>query len=85
MTDISLINEEVLDSYHDADRNIKLLELYPETPEDIEDWAKMVIEDPEARQEFLKNIGEQYHVEIMVDADTGHFEIGGITFYPKTS
>ena len=84
MTDISLINEEVLNSYHDEDRNIKALHLYPQVPEDIRQWAEQVIPNLEAREEFLRNIGEEYFVEIMIDGDTGYFEIGGITFYPKT-
>lgn len=44
-----------------------------------------MIENKEAREVFLKNIGEEYFVEIMIDSYTGDFEIGAITFYPLKS
>ena len=73
-----LKDNDVLDSYHDENRQMVALDLYPDFPEDMDKWAKEVIEDPQARETFLRAIGEEYSVQLMVDAETGKFEIASV-------
>ena len=82
---IYLHDDSVRETYHDPNREIRSLSLYPDVPEDVIEWAEQVIHHPVARANFLNKIGEQYSVELMVDAETGDFEISAVTFYPSGS
>jgi len=70
--------EDVRDSYQDKNREIVALELYPEFPEDIDEWAKEVIKDPKACETFLHSIGEEYSVRLMIATKTGEFNIASV-------
>ena len=74
----TLTDQATLDSYHDESREIVSLALYPSVPEDIADWAAEVIPDKQARENFLEAIGEEYSIELMVDKNTGEFNIAAI-------
>ena len=71
-----LSDDKVLESYHDPKKNIVAFDLYEFFPHDIDDWAEKVIEDETSRNHFLEQVKrKQYWIELMVDKDTGNFEI----------
>ena len=85
MFKIQLKDQEVLNSYHDPDRDIVALDLYPSVPEDLRDWAQRIGLKGPALKNFLDNMNEEYTVQVMVDRNTGDFKIADVHFYPRKS
>lgn len=74
-----LSNQKVHDSYHNPNRKNIMLSLYPDIPSDIKQWATEALPNETTRSHFLNQIGEQYSIDLIVDKDTGDFEIAQVT------
>ncbi len=57
------------------------LDLYPAVPADVDAWAGEVFPDPVAKDNFLRLLGKEYNVQLIINRKTGSFKIGKVTFY----